>query len=150
MGFHDTKHDFECSCCRWGWPKADGFRDTGGRLVGVCLMCAEHSEVTGKENAYNRLHDHEVEARRRYEIAVGERDQMLVRNGQLRTRLEQHRIDLSKAIAFLDTATVHHWPTGPGEGCRCGVEHCATCNVGANSWVLERVQKLRSLRRMIS
>jgi hypothetical protein len=151
MSFHESKHDFECTCCRWGCPRADGFRDGYGFVSPpLCLMCAEHSEATGKENVYKMHYDHAEEGRRRYETAKAERDQMLVRNNQLRTKLEQHRIDLDKAIGFLDAATVRHWPKGPGEGCCCEEEHCAVCNVGANAWVSEKIQKRRAIKRLAS
>ena len=118
MSFHEKQHDFECSCCNWGYPKKDGYRDGHGFVSPpLCLKCAEHSEATGKENVYNRHHDHDDESRRRYEIAKQERDDMVEHNREQRARLEQKRIDLAKAIDFLATATARHWPKGPGEGC---------------------------------
>jgi hypothetical protein len=152
MVFHEHKHDFECSCCEWGWPREDRFRDNRGVFIRppLCLKCAEHSEATGKENALKRHLDHDDESRCRYEIAKQERDQMLAHNGQQRVKLEQARIDQDKAIGFLDDATARHWPKGPGEGCCCGEEHCATSNVGATAWVSERIQKRRALKRLAS
>lgn len=152
IGFHEDKHDFECSCCRHGWPGAEGLRDHRNRLVNpaLCLMCAEHSEATGNENVYKMLYDHAQEGQRRYEIAKDERNQMLAHNGTLRAKLTRERIDLAKAIDFLDMATARHWPNGPGEGCHCGDEHCAPCKAGANAWVSQNIQRRRALKRLAS
>lgn len=150
LGFHEDAHDFQCSCCDYGWPRSEAQLDHRNRLTSppLCLTCAGHSELTGHENVYKMLHDHDQESRRRYEVACQERNKMLKHNGSVVKKLNSLRIDFDKSIDFLDAATVRHWPKGPGEGCCCGQEHCAPCRAGANAWVTEKIQKRRAFKRM--
>jgi hypothetical protein len=151
MDFHERKHNFKCSCCGWGWQLAEGLQGRRGLVdPPLCLTCAEHAEQTGKENFYQMLHDHDVESRRRYQVAIAERDQMRHYNGNMRRQLDQKRVDLDKAIEFLDTGTADHWLRGPGEGCCCGKEHCAAAKVRATDWVSARMQKRRGLKGLAS
>lgn len=150
--FHDEVRDsFNCACCKYVWPLTSAVEaETPWSTPTCCLMCESHDDLTDNQVVLKMFFEHGEESRRRYELALEERNRMIKHNGQLRRQLERTRIELSKAMGFLDRAIARHWSKGPGEGCRCGEEHCATCNVAENSWVLERLHLRKLHEREIS